>query len=731
MCLHGIHYVFCLYSGMHVYRILTFLLLAVLVSCEDYSDEDASLKNEPETWITKKVAVVLPMQNGKGVHWKRTLSQCAADVKEAFQGQEVGIKLEFEWYDEDTQNLEQLSKDLSNREDIAAVIGGKSSEDADIMSRKFSRTYNGKPFFTLATSDEFIRRCADANTNAKYVWAMVESDVHQCELLLLLAQSYGAKSVSLLANDDLYGRSFTNWFGYFATQIGLNVKLIFEYGDNDFKEVVGDAFNSEADFLICVPKSISEIQYINNQYRANHARIKRCLYSDVAAGQDVAEFLGADAETVEGITFGSDPSSGFDIKYETLFGESPLVGESQVYDAAMMIGFASFIEYKYDNLSLNNAIKKLVNGRDRFIYSPTVDGMRNFVSALAVGGAPNLRGYSGEIDFDRYDYTNVIESTYYNYGYQDGKYYVYDYYSESSNGRTSSMEANWNVRNDANKMSDIKDEDVSGISYPSLDERWALLVAAASGWENYRHQADVYYMYQYLRRIGYDDDHIVRISQDDIVKNPKNPLPGYMSVSIGGENVYKNMRIDYNLSEVSPSDLKSILCGEKSDKLQKVISADSDDNILVYWCGHGSSRQYFDWNGESGQERLTNEMVMEAMNSMYQKKCYRKVMCLVEACYSGGVFDVEYIPGVLSITSANATEPSKADCWREENNRWSVYLSNRFNVVLRECIEKNPKMSVREFYANLYKYTTGSHVCLFNADLYGNLYEESIGEFFN
>ena len=48
-------------------------------------------------------------------------------------------------------------------------------------------------------------------------------------------------------------------------------------------------------------------------------------------------------------------------------------------------------------------------------------------------------------------------------------------------------------------------------SYPPREESYVLIVAASSGWENYRHQAGAYLMYQMLKSNGLDDDHILLV----------------------------------------------------------------------------------------------------------------------------------------------------------------------------------------------------------------------------
>ncbi len=707
---------------MRVFSLLIAVLLLAfnMVSCKDSNTSGGD--DGTSQYITKKIAVVLPMQDGQETHWKRTLNQCAEDLKKAFKGQTVGISLEYEWYDEGTENISDLSDKLARREDIAAVIGGQYSDNAKTMAYKFCNGSVKKPFFTLATTEELVR----SFSTTMCLWALTETDLAQCETLLSLAYSYGGKSVALIADGkSMYGKTFVDWFGFQVTEIGMVSAGIFDYGSSSIKEAAAEAARSKADFLICAPSSVDDIKVIEEAMKAQtdgEAVPPRCLYSDIAFGSNVLTRLGDTAEGLEGIAVGADPSSGFDIRYEATYKEMPICGEAQVYDAASMLGYALFIQYKTDTMSLNNAIKALVDGRDENIYSPTAEGMGSFISALAAGKRPDLRGVSGALDFDKKVYTNVLSSTYYSYKVYGGKYVILDYISNNGAAHTASSFANWNWK--SSHAQEFEDKDVSGIVYPALHDKWALLVAASSGWDGYRHQADAFYMYQLLKKNGYTDDHIVLIAEDDIANHANNPDKGYVAVRIGGENVRKDVVIDYHTSDLNPEDIKAILCGERSDRLKDVISADSTDNVFLFWSGHGLPGQ-LEWLDR--KYGFTRDLAEETFKAAAEKKCYRKLLCMIETCYAGSVFPaIEGLPGILAFTASGANETSKADV---RNNDLHVWMSNRFTLTFQECVKANPQMRLRDLYYKLFTNTVGSHVTLFNATHYGNLYKDSIGEF--
>lgn len=68
--------------------------------------------------------------------------------------------------------------------------------------------------------------------------------------------------------------------------------------------------------------------------------------------------------------------------------------------------------------------------------------------------------------------------------------------------------------------------------------KWALLIAGSSGYDNYRHQADVCHAYQIMKKGGLKDQNIVVMMYDDIAYNPKNPRKGVIINKPNGGNVY-------------------------------------------------------------------------------------------------------------------------------------------------------------------------------------------------
>lgn len=693
------------------------LCLIGLWSC---SDDESSMSYGDKQWTEKTVAVVLPMEKGLAVHWERTLGMFATNFERAFKNHETGIRLKFEYYDEANADMQELARSLAFNDEVYAVIGGLYSSNAAILAAEL--TLVGKTFFTLATTEQLVRAYASTG----YLWAMTETDITQCEVLLSKVINYGGKSVALLAKDnDNYGQTFIDWFAFQARELGLKNMGSYAYTPDNIADVSCQAMQSGAEYVICIPSEIEEMGPMLEAHKTqslNGQSVPRMLFSDTAYGADVLKIHGDAAEGIEGVAFGADPESGFDVSYRTFFNATPTLGESQLHDAAMLIGYAAWHQQFNPELSLQKSLRAVVSGEDLNMGSWTGEDMGLVVDALAAGKSPYVRGASGHLRFDAKVFTNVLATTYYNFKVYNGQYIILDYNTNDGGNRTDATLAGWNW-----KASQMQDFNNSGeFDYPVHTGNWALLVASSKGWANYRHQADVLAIYQQLKQAGYTDDRIILIAEDDIADNVSNPNKGVVQVTIGGNNVYEQVEIDYRMSELQAKDILAILSGEKSERLPVVIESTANDNVFVFWSGHGVPGALC-WNDDA--YGIMGDQLDETFRRMKEKRSYRKLLMMVEACFSGGVMEqCRNIPGMLFVTATNGDETSKADVF---NGEMKVWMSNRFTSTFIEQITENKNIALRDLYYRLFINTVGSHVMVYNAENYGNLYSADMSEFIN
>ena len=340
------------------------------------------------------------------------------------------------------------------------------------------------------------------------------------------------------------------------------------------------------------------------------------------------------------------------------------------------------------------------------------DDMYLTFKALEEGRYVDISGASSELNFDSQVYTNILHSTYCHWQYYEGSFLRINYMTSDGSRRTESTLGCWNWSISGGQTFN----EGTDIRYPELRGHKAILIGASYQWTDYRHQADVMDLYRILLDMGYTDKDITLVLENNLAYHSENIFPGNVRTSVDGPNLYgKDIGVDYSLSSLTPDRLLEILTRE--------LDSDSTDNVLLYWCGHGSPGYLI--YGDHWQDPAWFRAVVEGMHSGGK---YRKLLCLKEACFAGSVAEAcGGIPGALLYTAANPNETSKAENFDPDLN---VYLSDRFSAAFRQAVSDRTDWTMADLYYQLYNHTPGSHVTVYNSDSYGNLYTSTLSEFF-
>ena len=276
------------------------------------------------------------------------------------------------------------------------------------------------------------------------------------------------------------------------------------------------------------------------------------------------------------------------------------------------------------------------------------------------------------------------------------------------------------------------------LSFISCDN-YAVLVAGSNSYSNYRHQSDIFHMYQILTKRGVNPDNIIVFAYDDIANNARNPFPGQMFNQPNGKDVYGGVVIDYFGKDVTPSNFIAAITGDadavvKTDERTtgKVLTSTTNDNVFMYFSDHGSSNLI-----AFPSKYLYADELNDAFKVMHEKGLYKELVFYLESCYSGSMFDKE-LPTNISIyttTAANEHESSYGEyCSSEAKVNGTLIgscLGDEYSVRFMEDLDSRPGDEIKDYtlqaqYEYLVKAVTGSHV-----KQYGDLKiaEESVANF--
>ena len=756
------------------------ICLLLLAACSDKEDAPVVVEDSPIDIITLNVDVVLPADVTN--LWQDAIDLAQANIALAQQRLPQQVKLNLRYHDEHSENLDQLAFDLTHPKEgddtCHAIIGPYHSSNAQTFLSYAAQT-RLPVVMPTCTSAELQR----TNARNTYAWFLTESDITQCEIMLIAGRDLGYKEAVLIHSDDSYGKSFADWFAYYATELQITLPptptITYQKGMDLEPFFMQAAEISLESVLLCVavsePDDILDIMAQadgfdfwpenNDTWPVDMDPI--C--SDTSLDDKIISQVNT-ASSFFGITPVCSRSFGFWHYINQVYGRIPHLGEAQIYDAITMIALGAAHQAKHGDHCLVNGEQVTYNEQPyspgltdhmRAVVSNTTDSPTSWTSEglalafnrLSQGRDIDVSGASGSLVFDLETNTKALNTPYMLWELRD----VYDdeaeefhtelcpklFLSTGGSNAESSTVALWEQQKQY--YQDFTDVSVSH-NLPDLTDRWAVVISPSTSWENYRHQADAFAMYQTLRRHGYDDDHIVLIVEDNLADDPRNNYPGQIFVESAGalgDDVRKDAVVDYHFSNLQPDDLADILMGRQSDRLPHVIHSDSTSNVFVFWSGHGGSEEGPLWGNEDSKEyfgtdrirNIVSEMAGTAaannsqfsiLNSQFKK--YRRMMLAIETCYSGHWgLTLEGQPDVVVLTAATPYESSKADVF---DHTLGVYLSNAFARTFRRQINESNDICIYDLYRELVRTTPGSHVSLYNQKEYGSVYTESMNEFF-
>ncbi|MCR4602531.1 MAG: ABC transporter substrate-binding protein [Prevotella sp.] len=714
-------------NEMNIRRLCLWLLALLLLAACGKDDDEGKNRSVTE-WETRKVAIIAPYHQSQDIQnrLERTAKWFQDNFEVAQKNLKQGIKLELEWHDEEAEDMKALGHELATREDIVAVIGPKYSVQLDVLASEYATS--GKPLIApVASAEEVIRKysASEAGTKEKtpFLWSLTETDISQSEVLLSVVTGAGDKRIALLSSDDTYGKTFNEWIPFLAHELDLELVANLTYHDEaSLHSAIAKLLATDADYAICALANSTDVVYVAQQRLTAGDQAPRLLFTDSSMNPDLMH-MDEVGEGIEGVSMYADPLSGFQLSYNQRFNVPPDGSEAQYYDALMLVGFAAFYCQHTGETNINEAIRIITSQTDGYpVNAWDKMGMQLYLTYVEDGILPNLRGATGNIKFDQEAFTTVLYTVYAHWLIHNGDVVTIDYASRDGNGRTTATMASWKWR--AQQMQDVYDEETT-IEFGKVTSQWAVLVAGSYGWDNYRHQTDVLNMYQLLKNFGWDDEHIILIMNDDIAHDPNNQYTGEVRASPDGENLYHDVVVDYRADTLSHTDIRPILLGQQSNHLPQVVHADSGSNLLLYWSGHGR-QGYFSWM--DNKRALSDEQLRETLQQMETSNGYRKLLLCTEPCYSASMAKMtEGITGALAIASSSELESSFADNYSVALKIW---MSDRFTNNLITCLTANPAMTYKELYSYLVSHTMGSHVHIYNAPLFGNLYRDDPSEFF-
>jgi ABC-type branched-subunit amino acid transport system substrate-binding protein len=672
-------------------------LFALVVGCSQQSPPVA-------TPIT--IGVLLPLSGPDSFSAKAPLEWARDNINAA--GGIAGRPLAFDYADLANEDLVTAARRLASDPAVAAVIGPATSQAVFSVMPRFIQSQ--KVVVTpTATAGGLYRAFSDS----PYFWRTVQSDIQQVQVMLLIAARDGAERVALVtAGDNLYGDIVFDWFGFTAAELGIEVtaSVRFDQTSQPCGAAMEEALASEPHALIAVPIGGRPAVCMARAWQGSGSD-SRLLFSDAAQLTSLIDELGDMADGLEGTAPSSSSTNGFAAAFAERFGEAPTPYAANLYDAVLTLAYGLEQSGGLAGSALPLAMEHAADARGART-GWNAEGVATALEAMRSGEAPYLTGATGPLNFDPATHSELVNSAYERWVVRNGRFEI----AEAFDSRQSPDSVEGLVSFRKKQAAALVSAGAGQVA--SREGLWAVFVAASTGWDNYRHQADVLAQYQLLRTNGVPDSRIILIMADDIANNPANPEPGVVRQEVDGPDLYDNVEVDYLLDDITPSSLLDILLGNETAKTPVVVNSTPNDNIYVFFAGHGEEEGiYLGYDrqvlGAVDEEMLlTPQALQTTLASMHADAAYRQMLIAIESC-KGGTFGVGLdIPDVLLLSGASPHENSLSSNFDSSAGIWRA---DQFAYEFWKAATAVPESSMSDIYALVYEEVEGSHVSAYGA----------------
>ena len=176
---------------------LAWLCCVLLWACRGEENVDGTTYQTEEF----KVAVVVPTELMP--YWQRTAAWAQEILHRAQVGREQRIRVELEFHDERSADIDTYIQSVAKDEAYAAMIGPVSAAKVDLAARA-CRDQKKMLILPVTTSAELQR----IYTKLEHVFFLTQSDILQMEAMFATLEGYVSDDVGLITSDDMYGQTF-------------------------------------------------------------------------------------------------------------------------------------------------------------------------------------------------------------------------------------------------------------------------------------------------------------------------------------------------------------------------------------------------------------------------------------------------------------------------------------------------------------------------------------------
>jgi phosphatidylinositol glycan class K len=218
-------------------------------------------------------------------------------------------------------------------------------------------------------------------------------------------------------------------------------------------------------------------------------------------------------------------------------------------------------------------------------------------------------------------------------------------------------------------------------------DNWAVVLSASKFYFNYRHTGNAVMIYNSLKRLGYDDDHIIFMLPENSACHSRNNFPGQIYNGQSKVDHYaSNLQIDYRGAEVTPDLIMQVLTDRlpKETPAHKRLRSGSTDKVLLFMNGHGGD----------GYLKIQDTRVLRsidlalAVKEMHLKGRFGELLIVLDTCQAFTLFNYIDTPAVHVLGSSLLGQMAKSIGF---DNQLGISMSDHFSYYFFKFLADNAK----------------------------------------
>ncbi len=330
-----------------------------------------------------RIGVLLPASGPVALHSLEGLAW-AADA----MNRQGGRAVELVYRDTSTGNISAYAEELAGRDDIDIIIGPAMS--AELIEIAPLVTGRGKLLISPSVTTELAT--GELNNNGLF-WRTCPADGRQVEAIFLRLREDGVRNVSLVVSDTPYGETFARLVPRAAEKNGIRITGAASLNASDtLSAVAGQIVKEEPDIVVAAVYPEEAVGLANSLPPGS------LFLSDACRSPYLIEHLGVRAGGIRGTSLAPDPSTGYAIAYEELFGAAPPAFAAQTYDALLLAFYTAARQEAAPNEPLAASIRWVVSGNGTVKgWDPEEAG--EAAALFRAGAHPAITGASGPLRF--------------------------------------------------------------------------------------------------------------------------------------------------------------------------------------------------------------------------------------------------------------------------------------------------------------------------------------------